>query len=98
MQEKYDAFRKLDTVVIAIAQEDTDLATHGRIRKYFKPEPHFELVADLNGKTKVRYHQTSTYFIDKTGHVREIFPMLIHHRASWEPILNRMQELAGKGN
>jgi len=93
LQERYDEFTKLDTVVIAVAQEDKDLVSHAKFLKHFNSEPRFKLVADIEGITKDRYHQTTTYFIDKTGHVREIFPMMIHHRASWEPVLERIKAL-----
>jgi peroxiredoxin len=93
LQESYDEFQKLDAAVVAVAQEDKDLATHAKFLKHFDPAPRFKLTADLEGKTKGRYHQTTTYLIDKTGHVREIFPMMVHHRASWESILKRIAEV-----
>ncbi|GJM26464.1 MAG: hypothetical protein DHS20C16_28790 [Phycisphaerae bacterium] len=97
MQESYDEFEKLDTVVVAVAQEDKDLVTHAKFLKHFKPAPKFRVVADLKGQTKGRYHQTSTYLIDKSGRVREIFPMMVHHRASWGPILERVRSLKDEG-
>ena len=41
----YDEFTKRDTVVIAIAQEDTDLKTHGQFLKKFSTPPSFDLPA-----------------------------------------------------
>ncbi len=84
-------------MVVAVAQEDKDLATHAKFLKHFDPAPRFKLVADVEGITKDRYHQTTTYLIDKTGHIREIFPMMVHHRASWDSILKRIAEVNGEG-
>lgn len=93
MQNIYDEFIKRDTVVIAISQEDTDLKTHGNMVTKIKPSPRFDIVADLNRKKTKRYDRTTTYFIDKQGIVRQIFPMLIHTRASWSAILNEIDRI-----
>lgn len=89
----YDEFEKRDTVVVAVAQEDTDLKSHGRILENFKPAPRFDIVADLDRKKTKRYDRTTAYLIDKQGIVRQVFPMLIHHRASWRAILHEIDEL-----
>ena len=93
----YDEFEKLDTAVIAVAQEDTDLKSHGKLLKKFKTPPPFEIVADLNRKATKKYDRTTVYLIDKTGVVRQIFPMLIHSRASWRAILHQVEELQQSG-
>ena len=69
----YDEVEALDSVVIAIAQEDRDLESHGKFHKHFKPEPRFELCADFQRNDTKRYERTSTYLIDKQGVVRQIF-------------------------
>ncbi len=97
MQERYDDFEKLDTKVVAVAQEDKDLASHAKFLKHFDPSPRFKVTADIEGKTKGRYHQTSAYLIDKSGYIREIFPMMIHHRASWDTILKRIEAVNQEG-
>ena len=84
-------------MAVAVAQEDKDLVSHAKFLNHFKSAPKFKLVADLKGQTKDRYHQTSSYLIDKSGHVREIFPMMVHHRASWGPVLERLKALAVEG-
>ena len=95
MQEQYDEVEALDAIVIAIAQEDRDLESHGKFYKHFKPKPRFELAADFSRAETQRYERTSTYLIDKEGVVRQIFPQLIHHRANWNALLREMkQELA----
>ena len=66
----YDEFEALDVVVVAVAQEDKDLESHGRFRQHFKPEPRFEIVADLRRADTGNYQRTSTYLIDKKGKIR----------------------------
>ncbi len=89
----YRQFKKRDTVVIAIAQEDTDLDTHGKMLKSFKGNPPFHIVADLNRKVTTRYDRTTAYLIDKEGIVRQIFPMMVHHRPSWWAIVSEIDRL-----
>ena len=38
----YDAFEARGTVVIAVAQDDRDLASHGKFYEHFEPRPRFE--------------------------------------------------------
>ncbi|MBT8485095.1 MAG: hypothetical protein KJO43_05915 [Phycisphaerae bacterium] len=92
----YDAFEALDVQVIAVAQEDKDLASHGKFHSAFKPAPRFEIVADLSRAETGRYGRTTTYLIDKTGIVRQVFPQLIHHRAAWESILGETRRVLGE--
>ena len=90
----YDEFTKRDTVVIAIAQEDTDLKSHGRfLKKFGSSGPPFDIVADLNREKTKRYERTTAYLIDKTGVVRQVFPMLIHSRPSWKAILGEVDRI-----
>ena len=93
----YDEFEKLDTAVIAVAQEDTDLKSHAKILRKFKTPLPFEVVADLNRRATKKYDRTTVYLIDKTGVVRQIFPMLIHSRASWRAILHEAEKLQKSG-
>jgi peroxiredoxin len=86
----YDKFETRDVVVIAVAQEDKDLASHGKFLKHFDPPPPFEIVADFDRKDTSRYERTSTYLIDKEGVVRQVFPQLIHYRADWSTMLNEL--------
>ena len=89
----YNEFIKRDVVVIAVAQEDTDLKSHGRFLKKFGSEPRFDIVADLNRKETSGYDRTTAYLIDKKGVVRQVFPMLIHSRPSWRAILNEVDRV-----
>lgn len=79
--------------MIAVSQEDTDLKSHSRFLKYFKGKPPFDIVADLNRKATQKYRRTAAYLIDKKGVVRQVFPMLIHHRADWQAILGEIDRL-----
>lgn len=91
LQKLSDEFLKLNTVVVAIAQEDTDLEKHKKFYTNFKGGPKFLIGADLDGASLTTYGRTSTYLIDLRGKVRQVFPQLIHHRASWQTILNEIK-------
>ena len=87
MQNDYDEFEKRGQSVIAVAQEDDDLAKHARILSAFEPAPRFDLVADLNREVTTRWDRTTIYAIDAAGVVQQVYPQLIHHRAAWSAIL-----------
>jgi len=89
----YDELEKRNTVVIAVAQEDKDLKSHGRILSSFGGKTPFDIVADIGRKQTQRYDRTTSYLIDKHGVVREIFPGLIHMRPTWKAVLNRIDAL-----
>ncbi len=89
----YDAFTALDTVVVALAQEDTDLEKHGTFFKGLDEPFPFDVVADLNREVTLGYDRTTAYLIDKQGVVREIFPAMIQTRPSWRAVLNRIDAL-----
>ncbi len=94
MQEIYSELEKRDTVAIAISQEDTDLKSAKGFMKLFKGKtPGFAIAADFKRKTTPKYDRATTYFIDKEGVVRQIFPMTISNRASWKPILGEIDRL-----
>jgi len=73
--------------VVAVAQEDDDLAKHARFLTSFKPAPRFDVVADLNREVTTRWDRATIYVIDAQGVVSQVFPQLIHHRAGWSAIL-----------
>ncbi len=94
MHKQYGEFDKRGAVVVAIAQEDKDLESHGKILKKIRAsDPQFIIAADIGHTTTTAFDRTSVYLIDKDGVVRQIFPMLIHERASWEPVWRAMDEL-----
>lgn len=90
----YDEFEKRDTVVIAVSQEDTDLKSHASFLRHFGDGPRFEIVADVNRGKTPRYDRTTAYLIDRKGIVGQVFPMLIHSRASWWAILHEIDRKA----
>ena len=93
MQEAHGEFEKRNTVVVAIAQEDKDLDSHGKILSKLSSVPRFKIVADLRGRTVGHYDRTSVYLLDRAGIVRQVFPMLIHTRGSWKAVLNEIDRL-----
>lgn len=95
LQELLSEFEQRDTVVIAVAQEDKDLKSHGKILKKVKTAPGFRVVADLNRRKTARYDRTTAYLIDKQGVIRQVFPMMIHSRPSWYALLHEVDKLTG---
>ncbi len=89
----YDEFTKRDTVVIAIAQEDTDLESHGKFLRKFSSPPPFDIVADIGRKGAPRYDRTTAYLIDKQGVVRQVFPMLIHSRPTMSALVHEVDRI-----
>ncbi len=82
--------------VIAIAQEDKDLRKHGQILRKLSDDRAFDVVADLNREATERYHRTTAYYIDPEGVVRQVFPMIIHARPSWDAIIAEFDRLNAK--
>lgn len=93
LQDKFDSFKNLDTVVVAVSQEDRDLESATKFLQGFKPDLPFTIVADFNREKTQAYDRTTAYFMDKSGKVRQVFPMLIHERASWDPILTEIKSI-----
>lgn len=87
LHENYDKMKERGIHVIAIAQEDTDLKKHGQIKRKLPDDISFDIVADLNRKETGPYHRTTAYYIDPEGIVRQVFPMIIHARPSWDAII-----------
>lgn len=94
MQKHYKQFENRNTVVIAVSQEDTDLASHAKFLRAFKDgPPPFTIVADLNREKTTRFDHTTSYLIDRHGIVREIFPGTVRLRPDWRAVLNRIDAL-----
>ena len=91
-----DELEALNTVVVGLSQEDKDLENARKMAKGW-PEPlPFELVFDFDRAVTKAYDRTSAYLIDEQGVVRQVFPMLIHHRPSWQALLGGVRGLASK--
>ena len=86
MHEGYDAFEQRGVPVILVAQEDDDLAKHARMFSSFDPAPRFDVVADLERQVTTRWDRATIYAIDAEGVVQQVFPQLLHYRASWGAI------------
>ena len=89
----YDEFTSRDTIAIAVSQEDKDLESAADFLKHFNPAAPFDILADPQRSKTPRYDRTTAYLIDKQGIVRQIFPMLIHHRANWKAILGEVDRI-----
>ena len=94
----YERFQTLGTSVVAISQEDKTLDKYEAFLGRFGDEgPRFELTCDLERSETTAYDRTTAYLIDARGKVREIFPMIIHARPSWEIILREVERLVSSG-
>ena len=87
----YDEFERLDTVVCAIAQEDTDLESFAAMPKRFTDR--FPILCDVDRQVTEAFDRTTAYLIDKRGVVREVFPMIIHARPSWKVMLAELERV-----
>jgi hypothetical protein len=83
----------LKTRVIGLSQEDTELASAAKFVKGLPAERPFEVVFDFNRERTAAYDRTTAYLIDGRGVVRQVFPMLIHARPSWEAILGELRRV-----
>jgi peroxiredoxin len=89
----YPELEALDTVAVAISQEDEDLESFSAMPKRF--EGKFPVLADLGREKSKAFDRTTAYLIDKKGIVREVFPMIIHARPSWRVVLNELERIDG---
>lgn len=78
--------------MIAISQEDKDLESASRFLSSF-PERKFDIVADLNREKTAAIDRTTAYYVDEHGVVQQVFPMLIHHRPSWDALLGEIDRI-----
>lgn len=92
MQDTYDQAEQRDVHVIAVSQEDRDLESHARFYGPFKPEPRFEILADLQGEQTSAYKRTTTYYISD-GVVKQVFPQSVSHRATWSAIFDEIDRI-----
>ena len=88
-----DAFADRGFSIIALSQEDKEMDSAVRFLKGWTPEPEFPIVADFNRAVTAPYDRTSAFLIDDKGVVRQVFPMLIHMRATAGSILREIDRL-----
>ena len=91
LQTLYPRLEELNTTAIAISQEDTDLASFRKMPDRF--EGLFPILADLERQRTKSLDRTTAYVVDEQGIVRQIFPMIIHARPSWEVVLTELEGL-----
>ena len=89
LRDLYERFEALGARVVAISQEDEDLSLAVRMAE--SVEPPFDLLFDLERRESTAFDRTTAYLIDEGGVVREIFPMIIHARPSWEVVLGELE-------
>jgi hypothetical protein len=68
LQQNYAVFKKLDTEIIAIAQEESDPSTMERVNRFVKNE--FPVVADPDKVTDPLIKRYGVYIVDKKGKMR----------------------------
>ena len=91
-----DEFKKRDTVILGIAQEDINVEEFRQIGgKLKKAEPDFKLGADI-GYQQTLYDRTHIYLIDKAGVVRQVMPMKIYRRPPWSAVIKELDALQFK--
>lgn len=79
--------------VVAISQEDTDLAKSGQIAAKISGDPWFHLLADLNREQSGQYDRTTSYLIDAKGVVRQVYPQMVRRRVDWHSVLAEVDRL-----
>ena len=91
----YNEFEKRDTIVIAVSNEERNIAQHANMLNLLKGAPKCKLAADIGDRKTKRYERTTAYLIDKEGIVRQVFPMEIYRRPPWWAILNEIDRVFG---
>lgn len=79
------------TKVVAISQEDTELKAFAKMPERLGDS--LPILADLSREKTPFLDRTTAYLVDKEGIVRQIFPMIIHARPSWDVVIGEMAKL-----
>ncbi|MDJ0840852.1 MAG: hypothetical protein QNK37_30350 [Acidobacteriota bacterium] len=95
LQKVYDEFEKRDIEVIAVSLEAAEMEQHAKTLKRF-PNRRFKLAGALNWEGMDAWARTTGYLIDKTGVIRQVFPMETYNRPDWWSVLNEADRLLGK--
>lgn len=96
LQKLYADFEALGVSAVAVSQEDKDLASAQRFLRGWDPPPPFPIVADFERRVTTAYDRTTAYLIDADGVVRQVFPMLIHMRATGRALVREAQALLAR--
>lgn len=89
----YDEFDRRGVTVIALSQEDADLARAGDIVSKVPGERRFELVHDLGRSATGRIDRLTTYLVDGDGIVRQVIPQMVRRRVDWAAVLSELDRL-----
>lgn len=89
-----EEFEKRGVALVAVANEEGDMAEHAKIRDHFGGVPPFRHAPDFQGRATRPYGRTTSYLIDRRGTVRQVFPMEIYERPPWWAFLNEIDALA----
>jgi len=95
LKERYDEFRGRGVTVVAVSQEDQGEDMLWTMYEALGADVPFTLASDVGRRSTGRFDRVTTYLIDASGRVVEIFPA---HRQVWMPwdaVLHRIDELSG---
>lgn len=97
LSERFEEFRERGVSVLAVAQEDESMDMMWTMLDALGGEVPFELATDLRRGATARYDRLTTYLLDASGRVLEIFP--VHQRMwlPWDAVLERVDELEAPG-
>lgn len=87
------AFAERGIGLVAVSQEDPDLARASTFPGTFEEPPAFPLLADVSRARTASYDRASATYIDGEGIVRQLFPMMAHMRASAGCLLAEIDRL-----
>ncbi len=86
---------ELDAVAVAVSQEDTELEAFAKMPKRLGDR--LQILADLKREKTPFLDRTTAYLVDKEGIVRQIFPMIIHARPSWDVVIDELKKMNAAG-
>ena len=87
----FGEFEERNLAAVAISQEDVDLPTFARMPRRF--EGKFPILADPGRWRTKAIGRTTAYLVDPDGIVRQVFPMVITTRPSWNVVLGEFDRL-----
>lgn len=92
LRELYAEFEERDVAILGISSEERNMMDHANVIGELGFMPEWDLVTDI-GYRHDAYERTTAYFVERTGEVRQVFPMEIYDRPPWWAILNEIDRL-----
>lgn len=80
--------------IVGLGQEDESLESARQILDSLSPRPSFPIAADIARSATGSYDRTTAYLVDRSGSVRQIFPMMTHMRATARVLLKEIDRLS----